>query len=268
MTDPASHPGLRQDRQGDLLILTLDRPAVRNALNTPLIRALHAALDAAAEDRAVRGVVLTGAGAAFCGGLDIEELQAMSTQPPERHRADAQAFGALLERLYLLPKPTFAAVNGHAVAAGAGLVAACDHAVMDARARLGYTEAKIGFVAALVAVFLMRQIPEKHARDLLLSGRLVTAADAARMGLVNEAAPEGESLTRTLAIAAQVTANAPYSLRQTKAMLADAPTLSVQEGLRRATDLNAAARASASLKEGVTAFLEKRPPDWAALQED
>lgn len=256
---------LRQERRGTLLVLTLSRPEVRNALSTPLIGALSAALEEARTDPGVRGALLTGEGAAFCGGLDVEELRAMADRRPEEHQADAEMFRALLETLYLFPKPTFAAVNGHAVAAGAGLVCACDFAVMDPRAKIGFTEAKIGFVAALVAVFLTRQIAEKHARDLLLSARLIGGEEAARIGLVTEVCGEGEALERTLALAESVTANAPLSLAVTKQMLARAPHLSVEDGLRAAAALNARARASASLREGVSAFLEKRSPDWDGL---
>ncbi|SEJ49519.1 methylglutaconyl-CoA hydratase [Deinococcus reticulitermitis] len=265
-TPPES--ALRREQRGSLLVLTLSRPEVRNALSTPLIGELRAALEVARADPAVRGVVLTGDGAAFCGGLDVEELRAMAERRPEEHRADADAFRTLLETLYLFPKPTFAAVNGHAVAAGAGLVCACDFAVMEGRAKIGFTEAKIGFVAALVAVFLTRQIAEKHARDLLLSARLIGGEEAARIGLVTEVCPEGQALSRALALAQSVIANAPLSLAVTKAMLARAPHLSVEDGLREAAALNARARASASLREGVSAFLEKRSPDWDGLPTD
>lgn len=253
---------IEAENDGHLRILRLNRPEVRNAMSAGMQAALMAELDAAQQDQGVRGVVLTGAGTAFCGGLDIDELKAMSSRTEEQHRADALAFAGLLERIYLFPKPTFAAINGHAVGAGAGIVCATDLAVQDARARLGFTEAKIGFVAAVVAVFVMRQLPEKHARDLLLSARLVGADEAARMGLVNEVVGEGQALARTLELAAAVTANAPRSLRVTKEMLAQAPHQSLGEGLRQAAELNALARCSASLREGTAAFLEKRPPSW------
>ncbi|RJF68930.1 enoyl-CoA hydratase/isomerase family protein [Deinococcus cavernae] len=255
------------ENRAHLRILKLNRPEVRNAMSGPMMAELMAALDAAEADRDVRGVIFTGEGSAFCGGLDVEELKAMAARSPEQHRADATAFANMLERIYLFPKPTFAAVNGHAVGAGAGMVCAADFAVQDTKAKVGFTEAKIGFVAAVVAVFVMRQLPEKHARDLLLSARLLGAEEAARMGLVNEAAGEGQALARAIELAEAVTANAPMSLRVTKQMLADAPHQSLQEGLKQAAELNAAARASESLKEGVASFLEKRAADWNAVAE-
>lgn len=260
-------PLIQVEDRGSLRLLTLNRPETRNAMSASMQAELRTALDEAEAERRVRGVILTGAGSAFCGGLDVEELKAMSSRSPEQHQADANAFAGLLERLYLFPKPTFAAVNGHAVGAGAGMVCACDFAVQEAKARVGFTEAKIGFVAAVVAVFAMRQLPEKYARDLLLSARLVSAQESARMGLVTEAVAEGEALTRALELAQAVTANAPMSLRVTKQMLADAPHLRLQDALRQAAELNAQARSSASLREGISAFLEKRTPDWESVEE-
>ena len=155
-----------------------------------------------------------------------------------------------------------AAVNGPAVAGGAGLVSVCDTAVMSEGAKIGYTEARIGFVAALVGVFLVRQVGEKHARDLLLSARLVDAEEAVAMGLVNEIAPPGEVLGRAVARARIMARNAPSSLAMTKALLVSVPSLGLLEGLRYATEVNALARTTDDLKEGVAAFLEKREPGW------
>ena len=191
-------PVIQTHDRGVVRVLTLNRPQVRNAMSLDLMRELTAALTAARTDAAVRVVVLTGAGAAFCAGLDLEELKAMSARSSEEHRADSEVFRTLLDTLYTFPKPTVAAVNGHAVGGGAGLAAACDLTVMAQGARMGFTEARIGFVAALVSVFLVRLLPEKHARDLLLTGRLLHADEAARMGLVNEVTPEGKALSRAL----------------------------------------------------------------------
>lgn len=255
------------ENRGHLRILKLNRPDVRNAMSAPMMAELMSALDAAETARDVRGVIFTGEGSAFCSGLDVEELKAMSTRSSEQHRADASAFADMLQRIYLFPKPTFAAVNGHAVGAGAGIVCASDFTVQDAKAKVGFTEAKIGFVAAVVAVFVMRQLPEKYARDLLLSARLVGAEEAARMGLVTEAVAEGQALSRTLELAEAVTSNAPMSLRVTKQMLAEAPHQSLPDGLKQAAELNAVARSSESLKEGVASFLEKRAADWNRVEE-
>lgn len=243
-------------------VLTLTRPEVRNALSAALIAELQAAVQAAAHDPAVRVVVLTGSGAAFCAGLDLSELEAISSRSAEENRADSEAFMQLLDSIYRCPKPVLAAVNGHAVAGGAGLVSVCDLAVMSERAKLGYTESRIGFVAALVAVFLVRLVGEKVARDLLLSGRLITAQEALSFGLVNAVVPPDEVLPRTLERARELVACAPTSLAMTKGLLAALPAMGLGEGLRYAADLNALARSTSNLREGVSAFLAKRDPVW------
>lgn len=255
-------PPILTDQDGPVRILTLNRPTVRNALSSELRSALAAAVEEAAADPSTRALVLTGSGTAFCAGLDLAELERLTESSTEENRADSRAFGELLLRIATLPKPVVAAVNGAAVAGGAGLVTACDLAVMDARARMGYSEARIGFVAALVSVFLVRQVGEKRARDLLLSARLVGAEEAAAMGLVNEVAPEGEALAAAVERARALARNAPSSLAMTKALLASVPALGLEDGLRYAVELNALSRHSDDLREGVRAFLEKREPTW------
>ena len=148
------------------------------------------------------------------------------------------------------------------MAGGAGLVTACDLAVMDRNARIGYTEARIGFVPALVSVFLVRQVGDKHARDLLLSARLISAEEAAAIGLVNEVAAPGQVLAAALDRARGLARNAPGSLAISKALLAAVPSLSLEDGLRHAAEVNAEARERDELREGVRAFLEKREPRW------
>jgi methylglutaconyl-CoA hydratase len=257
-------PELEKRQDGDILVLTLARPQVRNALSRPLRRALAAALTEAGANATVRAVVLTGAGAAFCAGLDLDELQDSLGLTAERHRADSRALADLFLQMVGFPKPLLAAVNGHAVAGGAGLVTACDVAVMAHGAKIGYTEARIGFVAALVSVLLVRQVGDKHARDLLLSARLVEAAEAARMGLVNEVRPAAEVLDRTIERAREMAANAPSSLRLTKQLLLGVGGMSLEAGMRWAVDVNALSRQGEELAEGIRAFLEKRAPDWRA----
>lgn len=250
------------DQQKGVRIITLNRPDVRNALDTQLRGALAEALDAAAADPDTRAVVLTGAGDAFCAGLDLRELEGMAQRSAEVNRADSRGLADLLLKLATLPKPVIAAVNGPAVAGGAGIVTACDLAVIDPDARIGYSEARIGFVAALVSVFLVRQVGEKRARDLLLSARLIGAEEAAAIGLVNEVAPAGQALATAVDRARALARNAPGSLAMTKTLLAAVPSMSLEDGLRYAVEVNALARERDELREGVRAFLEKRDPAW------
>jgi len=250
------------DQQKGVRIITLNRPDVRNALDTQLRGALAEALDAAAADPDTRAVVLTGAGDAFCAGLDLRELEGMAQRSAEVNRADSRGLADLLLKLVTLPKPVIAAVNGPAVAGGAGIVTACDLAVIDPDARIGYSEARIGFVAALVSVFLVRQVGEKRARDLLLSARLIGAEEAAAIGLVNEVAPAGQALATAVDRARALARNAPGSLAMTKTLLVAVPSMSLEDGLRYAVEVNALARERDELREGVRAFLEKRDPAW------
>lgn len=253
---------LKKRREGSVLVITLNRPEVRNALSRTLRAELASALSEAAEQDEVRAVVLTGAGSAFCAGLDLRELEESLTFDSAEHRADSQALAALFLQLVRFPKPLVAAVNGSAVAGGAGLMTACDVAVMAQGARLGYTEARIGFVAALVAVLLVRQVGDKHARDLLLSARLIEANEALSLGLINEVVAPEAVTGRALEIASVMARNAPGSLMLTKALLADLPSMSLDSGMAWAVDVNALARSGAELGEGVRSFLEKREPNW------
>jgi methylglutaconyl-CoA hydratase len=252
---------LSEDR-GQARILILNRPAVRNALTPNLQQALLEALETAEVNPSVRTVVLTGSGQAFCSGLDLAELKSISRRSAEENRRDSARLAELLKRIATFPKPVLAAVNGHAVAGGAGLATACDYSVMSEGAKIGYTETRIGFVPALVSVFLLRQVGERRARELLLAARLISAEKAHSIGLVNEVCPAEEVLTRTLEVAAELAANAPTSLTLTKSLLASVPGMSLEDGLRYATELNTLARTTDNLKEGVDAFLEKRDPSW------
>jgi methylglutaconyl-CoA hydratase len=248
--------------EGAVRILTLNRPEVRNALSQELRQALGLALHQAAATDAVRAVVLTGAGTAFCAGMDLGELRRLGSQGSARNRQDSQRLADLLHQLYTLPKPVVSAINGHAVAGGAGLATVCDLSVMSADAKIGFSEARIGFVAALVGVFLVRQVGEKRARDLLLSGRLVSATEAKELGLVNEVASSADVVSTAVARADELAANAPGSLAMTKTLLASVPGLGLEDGLRFAVELSALSRTSLELREGILAFFEKRQPTW------
>lgn len=250
-----------EDRHG-IRVLTLNRPEVRNALSPELREALMQALERAEADPQVRALVLTGKGKAFCSGLDLDDLKAIATRSSEENRQDSASLARLFERLYTFPKPAVAALNGTAVAGGAGLATACDLIVMSEQAKFGYSEVKIGFVPALVGVMLVRQIGERRARELLLSARMISAREAKEMGLVNEVCAPEEVLARAQARAAEMAANAPSSLAMTKALLASVAAMGFGDALRYAIEVNTLARTTDDLKEGVAAFLEKREPTW------
>ena len=264
MTQPAdpADPAVLTERHGPVLLLRLNRPDSRNALNAELLDGLGRALAAAQADAAVRCLVLSAAGRAFSAGADLKALQELGTASSEANRADSQRLADLLHAIYAGPLPVVAAVEGAAVAGGAGLASACDLVVAGEGARLGYTEVRLGFVAAIVMVFLLRAVGEKHARELLLTGRLVPAREAWRMGLVNEVVPDGSAQARALEIAAEIAGGSATALATTRELLSVLPGMGLEESLRYAAGVNAWTRTTADLKEGVAAFLEKREPKW------
>jgi methylglutaconyl-CoA hydratase len=256
-------PAILTSDVGQVRILTLNRPEVRNALDRELRAELTEALLSAERAGRVRAAVLTGSGTAFCAGMDLSELESMLDRSAEEHLEDSRGLAELFLTIYSFPKPLVAAVNGHAVAGGAGLASLCDVVVASEDARLGYTEARIGFVAALVGVFLTRLLGERAARELLLDARLIDAAEARRRGLVSEVAPAKDVLERALARARTLAANSPAALAATKRLLTESGGLPLHEALEKAITVNVEARSGDDLREGIRAFLEKRTPSWS-----
>jgi methylglutaconyl-CoA hydratase len=248
--------------EGGLRTITLNRPERRNAMTPEMQLELLAALGEAAVS-SCRVVVLQGAGQAFCSGLDLSALQAMSNQTPADHRADAERITRLFRTLYELPKPTIAAVHGPAIAGGTGLATICDFTLAVPTSKFGYTEARIGFVPALVSAFLALQIGDKRARDLLLTARLFDAEEAYRLGLINEVVPPDSLAEHVRALAQMLAANSPESLRATKQLLAAQNKAWLDAAIAQAMEANAHARQTADFQEGLASFLEKRKPVWS-----
>lgn len=251
------------DFEGELAWLTLHRPDRRNAINAAMIDELLAALDTC-QRQGARALILTGHGAAFCSGMDLEMLRGLNQQSADGHLAESRRLAYLFQRLYEFPAPTIAAVNGAAVAGGCGLATLCDFTLSVGSAKFGYPEVRIGFLPALVSVFLVRQIGEKRARDLLFTGRLIDAAEAAQWGLVTRVVEAAGLREQARELALSLLKNSPASLSACKRMLATLPRPSLEAGLEYAAGENAAARQTADFREGVTAFLEKRSPRWTA----
>jgi methylglutaconyl-CoA hydratase len=245
--------------------ITLNRPERRNAMTPEMQLELITAMEeAAASD--CRVVVFAGAGEAFCSGLDLTALQGMNDKAAAEHRADAERIALLFRTLYALPKPTLAAVHGVAIAGGTGLATICDFTLAVPAAKFGYTEVRIGFVPALVSAFLTLQIGDKRTRDLLLTGRLFDAAEAYRLGLVNEIVPPENLADRVRALADLLAANSPESLGATKRLLAAQNQAWLDAAIDTAMEANAEARKTADFREGIAAFLEKRKPAWTESQ--
>lgn len=240
--------------------LVLHDPDRRNPLSPDLLGQLLVALEEAAQNPQIRAIVLTGAGSTFSAGVDLAFLSRVAQMTAQENLEHSRALQQLFYRVYTFPKPIVAAVQGHAIAGGAGLASACDLVVMAEGARLGYTEVRIGFVAALVGVILVRSVGEKHARELLLTGKQISAQEAYRMGLVNRVVAADRVVDTALELAREIAANAPSSVALTRELLTALPGMGLEDGFRLATVANAWIRQTDDLEEGIRAFFEKRPP--------
>jgi len=241
-------------------VITINRPDKRNALSRALIAALAAAFRRAAGDADARCVILTGAGSSFCAGMDLDEIRSSLGAAKEVVWDDAQKLAELYELIYTLPKPTIAAINGHAVAGGAGLVTVCDLAIAVPEAKFGYPEVRRGLVAAMVMPHLLRHVGERMARYLLLAGEVIDANTAAHSGLINQVVPSDKLQETALAWARSIAEGGPKALATTKDLL--------RQCSRQALTMEEFAHASAEprlgdeCREGLAAFFTKQPPPW------
>jgi methylglutaconyl-CoA hydratase len=252
---------IRSDH-GPVRILTLNRPGRRNALGSELIEQLSEALGHAEVEASVRALVITGAGPVFCAGMDLKE-QGESNPFPESERVEiarAQAIADLLAQVHHFNKPTIAALNGAALAGGAGLATACDFVIAAENAQVGYPEVRRGLVAAMVLQDLVRQVGARRARWLLLTGTPISALQAEEWGLVNRVVPAAACLDEAIALGRSLLASGPRAIETVKRLIAEASGR--PHDLRGAAAILAQVRVSAEAQEGIRAFLERRPPDW------
>lgn len=249
-----------EDRIG---FITICRPEKRNALNQDLVTELTAAFERAEHDENVKVVVLKAEGEVFCAGADLEYLQQLQGFSQEENLADSQRLKELFVKIYQLRKVVIAQVQGHALAGGCGLATVCDFAMAVPEAKFGYTEVKIGFIPAIVMVFLLRKVGEQRAKQLLLSGELVKADEAARVGLISKVVPKEQLEMEVLDLAKRLAKNnSGQSMGLTKQMIAHVQSLSLEEGLEYAAAMNAEARATDDCKKGIAAFLSKQELSW------
>jgi enoyl-CoA hydratase/carnithine racemase len=255
-------PAALYEVQGNIAVITLNRPDALNAVNSALCTAVGYALEQANNDPTVRVIVLTGAGRAFCAGADLKEIAAGRNIEAEGH--PEWGFAGVVR--HYVDKPTIAAVNGFALGGGTEIVLACDLAVIDENAKLGLPEVARGLLAGAGGVIrLQRQIPLKVALAAVLTGRPLDAATAAQWGLVNEVAPAGNVLDHALALARVVADNAPIAVQQSKAVVHRSAASGsdwdddVWALNQRAIDI---VFGSEDAREGATAFAEKRKPEW------
>jgi len=243
--------------------IKLNNPEKRNAMNPELISGLKEALRSMESNEDVKVVLLSASGIAFCAGADLAYLQQMQEFTYEQNLADSRSLKELFELIYNFPKVVIAAVQGHALAGGCGLVTVCDFAFSTPAALFGYTEVAIGFVPALVSVFLLEQIGGAKTQELLLSGELITSSKAAELGLITEVIPT-EELEKTAFDFAQklIVKNSSSSMTETKMLLRELTKETRTKALDFAAELNAKVRANPDCKQGIAAFLSKSKPVW------
>jgi methylglutaconyl-CoA hydratase len=251
---------LTEQTDDGILTITLHRPERRNALTPEMREELIAALDAARDSAQI--LILTGAGTAFCAGLDLAALETIAASSAAEQEADARRIAHLFRTLYAFPAPTIAAVNGAAIAGGTGLATLCDFTLAAPGAKFGYTEVRIGFIPAIVSAFLSVQIGQKQAKSVLLSGQIFSANRALALGLADEVVELGDVRERARMLAQELLANSPAAMRQTKALLLAQSLPVLDRGIEDAIVANAEARHHPDFHEGVRAFLEKRKAEW------
>ena len=245
----------------NVAVLTLNRPEKRNAISREMIAEILQALDKV-ETGEARLLILTGAANAFCAGMDLQALKDFRPRTDAETLADTRLIATLFRRLYSFPKPTIAAVNGPAVAGGCGLATVCDFTLAAPEAKFGFTEVRVGFIPALVSAYVIRQVGEKRARDLLLSGRIFSAAEAQAMGIVNELLEHEKLMPRARELARSLAGMSPVALAHTKRLLLKFSEEELDRETELAVEASAGVRKTADFLEGLAAFLEKRKPQW------
>jgi methylglutaconyl-CoA hydratase len=243
--------------EAGVLSLTLNRPDKRNALNTELIEELHRALDQADLDSESRVLVLRGAGKDFCAGADLDELLASVHRTVEENEASALRLGSLFERMRSLPKPLLAVVQGRALAGGAGLATACDLVLAGSGAQLGYPEIQRGFAPAMVMALLRRSVGEKVALDLVLTGRVLSAEEAQRVGLVSRVLPDDQLVHGAAKLASDLAGYSASALAFTKQLFYRLDGEALGDGIARGAQVNAVARTTPDFRDAVARFLQR-----------
>lgn len=242
--------------------VALNRPEVRNAFNEVMIAELIQVLDRVEKDDSVRVLVLTGSGKAFCAGADLNWMKKMKNFTVEENYKDALELAELMYKLYHLPKPTIARVNGASIGGSNGLVAACDMAIASHRAEFSLSEVKIGLVPACIGPYLLKKTGEAACRELFLSGERISAAQARDLGLVNDVVTHVNLTTRVNEKVSNLLTSGPHALAVSKRLLGKISEMPLSEAKDYTARVIAELRTGDEAQEGMAAFLEKRKPDW------
>jgi methylglutaconyl-CoA hydratase len=240
-----------------IALIKLNRPEKHNALHPELVKEFKEKLKLAAEDKNIRIIIITGEGKSFCAGADLEYLNNLTNYSSIENEEDSRSLADLFLQIYNFPKPTIAAVNGAAIAGGCGLASVCDIIVADKQhAKFGYTEVKIGFIPAIVSIFLIRKIGEGRARQLLLTGELINAETAFKFGLVNYLT--GNAGIYAVELANELLKNSDYSMQFTKKIVNDISRMPIEKAVEYCSELNVISRTSEDFIKGLSLFLNNK----------
>jgi len=260
--DAAAYETIKVLRQGPVVRLILNRPEVHNAFNGRMVEELAAAVGRLAGDKSVRVVILTGEGKSFCAGADLNWMKEVIRYSYEQNLKESVAIAEFLYRLYTLPMPTIARVNGAAIGGGTGFLSACDIVIASEEAKFGLSEVKIGLVPAAISPYVLRRIGESRAREYFLTGERFEARRAEEIGLVNKAVPAAELDKAVEGTVKLLLSSGPEALAKCKELIQRTPQLGFEEVKDYTARMIAGLRVSAEGQEGMASFLEKRKPRW------
>lgn len=237
--------------------IVLNRPEKMNSLDEELIHDIGDMMKDFSSNPEVQVVVIAGAEGNFCSGLYLDYLQKISEYDIMQNKEDSRRFKNMLMNVYSCSKPVIAKVKGYCLAGGCGIASACDIIVADETAKFGYTEVKIGFIPAIVMLFLLKRVSETHAKDLLLTGRMINGDDAYNMGLINHYVSSNEIDSKVSEICEMLKKNSTSSMKLTKEMFGNISGMDFEQALEYACDLNAITRMTPDCRNGVANFLNK-----------
>ena len=249
-------------REGKVARIRLNRPEVHNAFNAKMIGELTDAFTKAGKDASVRVVILTGEGKSFCAGADLNWMREIIRYSFEQNLEESLAVAELMHRIYVLPKPTVARINGSAIGGGNGLFSACDIAIATEEAKFGLSEVKIGLVPAAISPYVIMRIGETAAREYFLTGERFDARRAQEIGLVNRVVSQEELDKNVTDVIELLLSSGPEAMAKCKELLHKTPRMSLEEAKPFTARMIAELRVSAEGQEGMAAFLEKRKPRW------
>ncbi len=247
---------IKYELKDNIGIITLNRPEKRNALHPDLVKQMKEKLQEIKSDEEVKAVIITGEGKAFCAGADLAYLNELRKYSSVQNEKDSADLAELFLMIYKFPKPTIAAVNGAAIAGGCGLASVCDLIVAHPEhSKFGYSEVKIGFLPAIVSVFVIRRIGEGFARQLLLTGEFIEGKRAYEIGFANYL--NDNVLDGAMEVASNIKDNSSLSMQMTKDMIDTVSNLSVEDAVNYCIGLNAVSRSTEDFKKGLESFLKK-----------